>query len=123
MPDQRADNAPQPEDDYDRIDALEAAGICVVCEKAPAVPDDCMCADCRQWVTDNSVVVMDPIEKLIGQHRLVAFLTDLDNGECLCRHHHRAKHTVFTVQHDPDSGDHVWITRGGWTFRRHPQGY
>jgi hypothetical protein len=48
--------------------------------------------------------------------------TSADNGACLCRHHHRAKHTVFTVQHDPDGG-YVWITRGGWEFRRHPQGY
>ncbi|MCA1712739.1 MAG: DUF222 domain-containing protein [Actinobacteria bacterium] len=48
--------------------------------------------------------------------------TDADNGECLCRHHHRAKHTVFTVLRDTD-GSYVWITRGGWQFRRHPKGF
>ena len=49
--------------------------------------------------------------------------TSADNGECLCRHHHRAKHAIFTVQHDPGTGDYLWISRGGWTFRRHPKGY
>jgi hypothetical protein len=49
--------------------------------------------------------------------------TSADNGECLCRHHHRAKHAVFTVLLDPDSGDYLWTSRGGWTFRRHPKGY
>jgi hypothetical protein len=48
--------------------------------------------------------------------------TSADNGECLCQHHHRAKHTIFTVLHDPD-GTHIWITRGGWIFRRQPKGY
>jgi hypothetical protein len=49
--------------------------------------------------------------------------TSAGNGECLCRHHHRAKHAVFTVLSDPDTGDYLWISRGGWTFRRHPKGY
>ena len=49
--------------------------------------------------------------------------TSADNGECLCRHHHRAKHSVFTVLHDTDTGDYLWISRGGWLFRRHPKGY
>ena len=48
--------------------------------------------------------------------------TSGDNLDCLCRHHHRAKHAVFTVLRDPD-GDYLWITRGGWEFRRHPQGF
>ena len=48
--------------------------------------------------------------------------TSADNGQCLCRHHHRAKHTLFTVLRDPD-GTHIWITRGGWQFRRQPKGY
>jgi hypothetical protein len=48
--------------------------------------------------------------------------TSADNGECLCRHHHRAKHAVFTVLLD-DDGSYLWITRGGWRFRRHPKGY
>ncbi|MDT7572489.1 MAG: hypothetical protein QOE05_2663 [Actinomycetota bacterium] len=48
--------------------------------------------------------------------------TSPDNLDCLCRHHHRAKHAVFTVLRDPD-GDYLWITRGGWEFRRHPQGF
>ncbi|MDT7536686.1 MAG: hypothetical protein QOI82_271 [Actinomycetota bacterium] len=47
--------------------------------------------------------------------------TSADNLDCLCRHHHRAKHTVFTVLRDPD-GSYLWITRGGWQFRRHPKG-
>jgi hypothetical protein len=48
--------------------------------------------------------------------------TSADNGECLCRHHHRAKHAVFTILRDTD-GSYVWITRGGWEFRRHPKGF
>ena len=44
------------------------------------------------------------------------------NLHCLCRHHHRAKHTVFTVLKDPD-GTTIWITRGQWWFTRPPQGY
>jgi hypothetical protein len=47
--------------------------------------------------------------------------TSAGNLDCLCRHHHRAKHAVFTVLRDPD-GSYVWITRGGWEFRRHPKG-
>ena len=48
--------------------------------------------------------------------------TSADNGQCLCRHHHRAKHAVFTVLRDPD-GSYLWITRGGWEFRRQPKGF
>ena len=48
--------------------------------------------------------------------------TSAANGQCLCRHHHRAKHTVFTVLPDPD-GSYLWITRGGWRFHRQPQGF
>ncbi|MDX6198738.1 MAG: hypothetical protein QOJ79_1889 [Actinomycetota bacterium] len=48
--------------------------------------------------------------------------TSADNVDCLCRHHHRAKHAVFSVLRDPD-GDYVWITRGRWVFRRHPKGF
>ena len=48
--------------------------------------------------------------------------TSADNLECLCRHHHRAKHTIFTVLKLPD-GTMRWITRGGWYFDRPPQGY
>jgi hypothetical protein len=29
---------------------------------------------------------------------------------------------VFTVLLD-DDGSYLWITRGGWRFRRHPKGY
>ncbi|MBC7372943.1 MAG: HNH endonuclease, partial [Frankiales bacterium] len=48
-----------------------------------------------------------------------AGMTSTDNLQCLCRHHHRAKHAIFTVKADPDTTI-VWITRGGWIFRRHP---
>jgi hypothetical protein len=48
--------------------------------------------------------------------------TSADNLECLCRHHHRAKHAVFQVMKLPD-GTIRWITRGGWWFDRPPQGY
>lgn len=72
------------EEDIAHTEALEAAGICASCEKAPSLPDDCFCAECRQWITDNSEYIVDPIELLIGQHRLLAFLTNLDRGECGC---------------------------------------
>ncbi|MCU1674449.1 MAG: hypothetical protein JWN77_2562, partial [Frankiales bacterium] len=42
--------------------------------------------------------------------------------QCLCRHHHRAKHTVFTVTRDTD-GSYTWTSRGGWQFSRQPKGY
>ncbi|MCU1674031.1 MAG: hypothetical protein JWN77_2144 [Frankiales bacterium] len=48
--------------------------------------------------------------------------TSSDNGECLCRHHHRAKHAVFTVTVDAD-GSYLWTSRGGWQFRRQPKGF
>jgi hypothetical protein len=48
--------------------------------------------------------------------------TSADNLECLCRHHHRAKHAVFRVVKLPD-GTIRWITRGGWWFDRPPSGY
>jgi hypothetical protein len=49
-------------------------------------------------------------------------LTDPENTHCLCRRHHRAKQTLFTVIGLPD-GTTRWITRGGWWFDRPPQGY
>ncbi|MCU1589194.1 MAG: putative endonuclease [Frankiales bacterium] len=48
--------------------------------------------------------------------------TSADNGQCLCRHHHRAKQAVFSVSLDSD-GSYRWTTRGGWEFLRHPKGY
>jgi hypothetical protein len=48
--------------------------------------------------------------------------TSADNGECLCRRHHRAKHAVFTVTRLPD-GSYRWTTRGGWHFHRPPKGF
>jgi hypothetical protein len=48
--------------------------------------------------------------------------TSADNGECLCRRHHRAKHAVFTVRRLPD-GSYRWTTRGGWHFYRQPKGF
>ena len=48
--------------------------------------------------------------------------TSAANLQLLCRHHHRAKQAVFTVELTPD-GDYLWTTRGGWQFLRHRQGY
>jgi hypothetical protein len=49
--------------------------------------------------------------------------TSAENMQCLCRHHHRAKHSgLFTVHPDPD-GTIVWTTRSGHAFHRRPQGY
>jgi hypothetical protein len=48
--------------------------------------------------------------------------TSADNGQCLCRHHHRAKHTVFRVTRNPD-GSYTWTTRGHWRFHRRPKGF
>jgi hypothetical protein len=44
------------------------------------------------------------------------------NLQLLCRHHHRGKQAVFTVELT-DDGDYLWTTRGGWQFLRHRQGY
>lgn len=64
-----------------------------------------------------------PAHKTDKDHRVPwpAGATNADNGECLCRHHHRAKQAVFTVTREPD-GSYRWTTRGGWDFRRHPRG-
>jgi hypothetical protein len=48
--------------------------------------------------------------------------TSAENGQCLCRHHHRAKHTVFRVTRNPD-GSYTWTTRGHWRFHRRPKGF
>jgi hypothetical protein len=48
--------------------------------------------------------------------------TSAGNVDCLCRHHHRAKHAVFTVLRDTD-GSYLWISRGGWQFLRQPKGF
>jgi hypothetical protein len=48
--------------------------------------------------------------------------TSADNTECLCRHHHRAKHAVFTLDIDPD-GTFWWTSGGSWQFPRQPKGY
>ncbi|MEO6205264.1 MAG: HNH endonuclease signature motif containing protein [Mycobacteriales bacterium] len=48
--------------------------------------------------------------------------TSAANGQCLCRHHHRAKQAVFTVTLQPD-GSYRWATRGHWHFHRQPQGF
>ncbi|MCW2598839.1 MAG: putative endonuclease, partial [Frankiales bacterium] len=48
--------------------------------------------------------------------------TDPANLQCLCRHHHRAKHTAFTLTLTTD-GDYRWTTRGGWQFPRQRHRY
>ena len=48
--------------------------------------------------------------------------TSAANGQCLCRHHHRAKQAVFTVTLESD-GSYRWTTRGSWHFHRHPKGF
>jgi hypothetical protein len=48
--------------------------------------------------------------------------TAAENLQLLCRHHHRAKQAVFTVELTPD-GHYLWTSRGGWQFLRHRQGY
>lgn len=50
------------------------ADFCGVCEKEPAIGgDDPLCVDCRQWVTDNSFEVSDPVERLLSSHLPVTF--------------------------------------------------
>ncbi|MCU1587005.1 MAG: hypothetical protein JWN31_498 [Frankiales bacterium] len=44
------------------------------------------------------------------------------NLQLLCRHHHRAKQAVFTVELTMN-GDYLWTSRGGWQFTRHRQAY
>jgi hypothetical protein len=65
-----------------------------------------------------------PARKTDKDHRIPwpAGATSADNGQCLCRHHHRAKQALFTVLADPDGG-YLWITRGGWEFGRQPKGF
>ncbi|HTL23004.1 MAG TPA: HNH endonuclease signature motif containing protein [Mycobacteriales bacterium] len=48
--------------------------------------------------------------------------TSEENCHCLCRRHHRAKQTYFTVELDED-GSTVWTTPDGWQYRRPPPTY
>jgi hypothetical protein len=48
--------------------------------------------------------------------------TSPDNLQLLCRHHHRAKQALFSVELTAD-GDYLWTTRGGWQFIRQREGY
>jgi hypothetical protein len=45
------------------------------------------------------------------------------NCHCLCRRHHRAKQTYFSVELDPDTGDTIWTTPDGRKYRRPPPTY
>ena len=65
-----------------------------------------------------------PAQRTDKDHRIPWPLgtTSEDNTACLCRHHHRAKHAVFTLTRQAD-GTHTWTTRGGWQFHRPPQGH
>jgi hypothetical protein len=51
--------------------------------------------------------------------------TTPDNLQSLCRHHHRAKQTSFTITLDTtmNTSGYQWTTRGGWRFNRRLQGY
>jgi hypothetical protein len=45
--------------------------------------------------------------------------TDPENCHCLCRRHHRAKQFYFAeVVLDPLTGDTLWVTYDGETYRR-----
>jgi hypothetical protein len=46
--------------------------------------------------------------------------TDRLNCHCLCRRHHRAKQAYFTVTLDQRTGDTLWTTPDGRTYRRPP---
>jgi hypothetical protein len=48
--------------------------------------------------------------------------TSPENLQLLCRHHHRAKQALFSVELTND-GDYLWTTRGGWQFIRQREGY
>ena len=71
----------------------------------------CTFPGCHRRVTDRD-------------HRLPWPLgpTSAANMGCLCRHHHRAKHTSFTVTLGPD-GVLTWTTRGGQRHLRRPKGH
>jgi hypothetical protein len=57
---------------------------CDICDDRPCLPNDCMCAECRQWVTDSSDLVVDPVERAMSAHSLVRPLSDLDRQLCSC---------------------------------------
>jgi antitoxin (DNA-binding transcriptional repressor) of toxin-antitoxin stability system len=48
--------------------------------------------------------------------------TDEANCQCLCRRHHRAKQSYFTVELDPDRST-LWTTPDGRQYRRPPPTY
>lgn len=49
--------------------------------------------------------------------------TDAQNTQCLCRRHHRAKQSYFTVTVDPENGDTIWTAPDGRQYRRPPPTY
>ena len=65
-----------------------------------------------------------PASRTDNDHRIPWPLgpTDADNLQCLCRHHHRAKHSSFTVTRQPD-GNYLWTSRGGHQHQRRPKGH
>lgn len=49
--------------------------------------------------------------------------TDPDNCHLLCRTHHRAKQSFFKVTRDATTGETLWTTPDGRTYRRPPPGF
>jgi hypothetical protein len=71
----------------------------------------CVFPGCHQRVTDVDHRIPWPLGP-----------TSPENLELLCRHHHRAKQALFSVELT-DDGDYLWTTRGGWQFLRQREGY
>jgi hypothetical protein len=71
----------------------------------------CVFPGCHRRVTDVDHRIPWPLGK-----------TDPENCQLLCRHHHRAKQKVFTVELTA-GGDYLWTTRGGLQILRERQGY
>jgi hypothetical protein len=74
----------QPEDDAAHIDALETAGICVVCEKAPVAPEDVMCAACRAVYEGRTSEITDPVEQTLSAHLAIIRHPSYTFQLCLC---------------------------------------
>lgn len=75
--------------------------ICAVCEKRLAVAPDCLCAECRAWVAQNTVEVTDPVERILSAHQPLKMSNET---LCLCTESfegpaHQRRHVAELIYH------------------------
>lgn len=82
----------------------------------PAAEDDIFCAECRRGTDAMSMVVTDPVERLLSEHQHMCGLSSMDSTMCMCTerfeggpgYHRRHVATLIreALGHDPPA---AWI--------------